>query len=308
MDRRKKILVNKYEVATEESLQRSSAKQGARVFAKVRIADALDIERSGLTDEEYSYALKAHFDFVVTASDMQSLFAVEFDGIQHSYDVNTLHRDKLKNTICDKLGIPLLRIDHAYLKRVEQFACVLDWLVEMWFMEQAWNKAYDQGDLSEDADFYPYSIFEWGYIENSRFVAVDITKLSLDELTELTKNGRRFTLRSYDPFASYQIYIRKLSEAWICLDAFPKTVEYIDWNSGYSKAIAYVQLPNHNFIVGTIRCRVSNFITGGVDLARNLAIVDCTQNLLKYRNGEAVAILFGELEKMKQSVKPKASC
>jgi hypothetical protein len=168
VDRRKKILDNRYEETTEKALQRSIAKQNARVLTKVRIADSLNIEKSGLTNEEYSYALKAHFDFVVTDSDTKSLFAVEFDGNQHQYDPDTRQRDKLKNSICDKLGMPLLRIDKEYLSRVERFASVLDWLTEMWFLEQAWDGAYDRGELPPDADFYPFLIFEWGYMhENS---------------------------------------------------------------------------------------------------------------------------------------------
>ncbi len=45
MDRRKRILVNSYEVATEEALQEVAKKYSVRVLPKLRTADALDIER-----------------------------------------------------------------------------------------------------------------------------------------------------------------------------------------------------------------------------------------------------------------------
>ncbi len=40
--------------------------------------------------EEYSYALKAHFDFVVVRDDTLALFAVEFDGPQHTHQTQQL--------------------------------------------------------------------------------------------------------------------------------------------------------------------------------------------------------------------------
>jgi hypothetical protein len=88
----------------------------------------------------------------------------------------------------------------------------------------------------------------------------------------------------------------------ICLDPFPETTEHIDWDSGYSDALAYVHLPNQTYVVGTVRCRVSNFITGGIEVARRLAVVDCTHKLLKHKNGENMAISSHELDKLKQRI------
>jgi len=61
MHRRKRILVNQYEEAVDAALIESASRCNVRVFPKVRIADTLDIQQSGLTNDEYSYALKAHF-------------------------------------------------------------------------------------------------------------------------------------------------------------------------------------------------------------------------------------------------------
>ena len=66
-DRRKRILTNEYEEATEIALTESALKCNARVYPKVRVADALEVNHSGLTDDEFSYSLKAHFDFLVLA-------------------------------------------------------------------------------------------------------------------------------------------------------------------------------------------------------------------------------------------------
>jgi hypothetical protein len=101
MDRRKPILVNIGEEATDTALQEAARQHGVRPHAKVRVADALDISRSGLSDDEYSYALKAHFDFVVASEeDRKPHFAVEFDGPYHDNDPKAIARDAMKDSIC----------------------------------------------------------------------------------------------------------------------------------------------------------------------------------------------------------------
>ena len=60
MDRRKPIL-NRSEAAAESALREAAKKNDARVFTKVRIADALRIDRSGLPGPLWRYALQGHF-------------------------------------------------------------------------------------------------------------------------------------------------------------------------------------------------------------------------------------------------------
>lgn len=121
MERRRKVLTNEYEEATHAALLDAAARCGARVFPKVRLADALNVESSGLTRDEYSYALKSHFDFVVERKGEPVAFAVEFNGQSHERDARVIVRDTLKNSICNKLGMPLLRIDAGYLRRDGRF-------------------------------------------------------------------------------------------------------------------------------------------------------------------------------------------
>jgi len=61
MHQRKRILVNQYEEAVDTALTESASRCNARVCPKVRIADTLDIQQSGLTNDEYSYALNSTF-------------------------------------------------------------------------------------------------------------------------------------------------------------------------------------------------------------------------------------------------------
>jgi hypothetical protein len=83
----------------------------ASVFPKMRVADVLRIERSGISDRYYTYALKAHFDFVVADDQGRPKLAIEFDGSGHD-PVN----DHLKNDLCERFGLPLVRITSRHLR------------------------------------------------------------------------------------------------------------------------------------------------------------------------------------------------
>ena len=58
MERRKRINVNQYESLTDAALRQAVEEFGARVCPKVRVADALDISGSGLSDEVFITRLK----------------------------------------------------------------------------------------------------------------------------------------------------------------------------------------------------------------------------------------------------------
>jgi hypothetical protein len=97
-DRRKRVL-NRSEAATRKILSSAAEKNGAEVHAKMRVADVLDIDRSGLDSDLYGYALRAHFDFVVADATDKALFAVEFDGPHHGSDAKARTNDAKKNAI-----------------------------------------------------------------------------------------------------------------------------------------------------------------------------------------------------------------
>ena len=64
MDRRKRV-VSLPERKAENVLGPVAARYGARVWPKVRVADALTIDGSGIDCDLYSYALSAHFDLLI---------------------------------------------------------------------------------------------------------------------------------------------------------------------------------------------------------------------------------------------------
>jgi Protein of unknown function (DUF2726) len=250
----KRVLVNKYEEETDAGLKEAAARSNALVFSKVGIKDILDIDkgRALLTKEEYSYAFKAHFDFVVTRADTSPVFVVEYDGSMHYADPATIERDKKKNAICQKLGMPLLRIDSQYLRRIGNFS-LIGWLTELWFIYEEWVEAQEKGLVPYDEPFL------------------------------------YFLVLGYDPFAASRIFIQRLFEEKRILDPAPTVATAID-DQGYARAIAWVRVTEELTVLGHARCLF--FMTrlipsvGAHSLAEELAIVDAAEKLKRYCRGD----------------------
>lgn len=93
------------------------AAHGCRLHAKVKLSDVLEPRGSGLEDDYFDYAARAHFDFIVV-QDNQVCFAIELDGPGHFWSHTTTDRDKMKNHICKHFDFELIRIDLGYLNEV----------------------------------------------------------------------------------------------------------------------------------------------------------------------------------------------
>lgn len=149
----KKIL-NLHEETVSQRLKSACVEHGAQVYAKVRVADILPIENSGVSAPEYTFALKSHFDFVIAGRDHVPLFAVEFDGPSHDSAEQT-GRDAIKNRLAERFGLPLLRVRSAHLLRRYDGWDLLTWIVEVWFLRKETDGIYDRGELPFDFDFDP---------------------------------------------------------------------------------------------------------------------------------------------------------
>jgi hypothetical protein len=142
-------LLNLSERSTHDRLQNVCAPLGACVFPKIRLADVLPINNSGISDEQFTFALRAHFDFTVADGRYFPLFVVEFDGESHD-DPGQQVRDRMKDALCARFGLPLLRIGEKYLD--PQFAKMdlLTWFAQVWFAEREYNRLKAAGEI----DFY----------------------------------------------------------------------------------------------------------------------------------------------------------
>ncbi len=251
MDRRKRLLVNSYEAAADAALREVAEKHGIRVVIKPRIADTLDIDGSGISHEAYSYALKAHFDFVVVREDALPFCAVEVDGPQHAFDSQVKYRDELKNALCQKLGMPLIRMDAEFLRQVGPFT-VIGWIIEMWLLYEDWQGAQPRGEVPEDEPFMFYLFPE------------------------------------YDPFITARAFLSQQHKKGACLASIPEELSVLEPDKGVLM-LALVPVTDELTIIGRARCRSFQFPTipsvSPRILSKELAVVDAAEKLKKYLNG-----------------------
>lgn len=160
----KKILTA-YEETTYSRLLQVCDVYGAHVYPKVRLADVLPIAHSGITDDEFRYALQSHFDFLAVNMDYEPLFTVEFDDPSHK-DPEVAQRDQKKNNLCERFSIPLLRINSRYLLSRYRDMDLLSYFVEVWFLSKVFDDAQESGDIPADEPFDPTFIIRSGGRQN----------------------------------------------------------------------------------------------------------------------------------------------
>jgi hypothetical protein len=80
------------------------------VQGHVGMGDVVASEGIGLSDAELRYLRLAHFDFVIWDAKEQAVVALEYDGVHHVTDPEQQRRDRLKDSICHKAGLPLYRV------------------------------------------------------------------------------------------------------------------------------------------------------------------------------------------------------
>ncbi|MCE2574036.1 DUF2726 domain-containing protein [Komagataeibacter sp. FNDCR2] len=156
----KKIL-NYPEEATYRELQKLSTEYGYNVHVKIRLADVLPIEGSGIDHAHYSFALKSHFDFLICNTEQDPIFAVEFDGPSHKGPVQ-ISRDKKKDALTKHFELPLLRIKTSHLLKKYNKASLLRWIISSWELQREFNAAQERGEIPIDEDFDPIMVWHSG--------------------------------------------------------------------------------------------------------------------------------------------------
>lgn len=157
MDQLRQVL-DRDERAVDQRLVPISQKHGARVFSKMRIADVINLDARHLTRRHREYGLMAHFDFVVADAALRPHFAIEFDGASHLKPIQQA-RDAIKDAICKQFGLPLLRINSHYIVKKYRKFDLLTWIVDVWFLQTAFNEAQADGHIPSDELFDPITFF-----------------------------------------------------------------------------------------------------------------------------------------------------
>lgn len=251
-------LLNHYEKVTYEHLKPICDRNGATVFAKVRLKDALPIENSGVTGPEYRFALQSHFDFLVVDAETKPLFAVEYDGRQHG-DQRQVERDRVKNALCERFDFGLLRIRSNHIVRKFRGLDLLTYFIEVWFMHDAFYAAQRDGLVPLDEDFDPWLVAHDGRSEKSF------------------------------PFwlsADAQIALQRLYNEGRITEPIPSDYIGIDSENNY-RALAWIEISDGQFAAISTGMRAQNFPIVVSDLLSQIAICDLHSRVLAVIDGGA---------------------
>ena len=149
-------VLNASERDVKLKLEGAAVLNGARVLPKVRLADLVKIEHSGISNTAYRYALQCHLDFVVVDAETRPLFAVEFDGRGH----NSCN-DPLKEDLCERFGMPLARADHRHADASARGLDAIEWLAEVYFAHRGAADAQEAGIIPDDEPLDPLMMAGW---------------------------------------------------------------------------------------------------------------------------------------------------
>lgn len=275
MQNLKKIL-NKPENLTHSILQKVCERNDALVFAKVRLADVFAIEGSGISSTQYRFALQSHFDFIVTGKNHIALFAVEFDGVLHTGEEQKA-RDIIKDSLCDKFGLPILRINSKYIDKSYRGVDLLTWFIEVWFLQDAFYKAQENGEIPYDEPFTPqFFISISGYDKQfplwlSAPIGAKIQKLCLEE-----------KVKDF----GYSTYVNR------------------DERGNY-KAISYIRVTETEGIMDEIGMRGQKFPVSEAELLMEIAPYFINERLEAVMSGQQKTISLDSIRKAINTFKEK---
>lgn len=142
-----------FETSPEKRVRRvlSLAVEGTRYWANSQTPiESLLMADEDDSPEERSMIRNGTFDFTIHRESSQTAaWAVEYDGPTHD-EPDQARRDLVKNRICGKMNLPLLRIGHRedddFLTAIERVAA-LEWLVRRWIAYES-----EIGDLIRQSD------------------------------------------------------------------------------------------------------------------------------------------------------------
>ncbi len=148
-------LLNRSEEAVFHELHKIASDNGFRVFSKPRLSDVIKKDNTHLTSREFDFYTRSHCDFVLTDTQSRPLMIVEYDGPLHQLSMKQRERDEIKNELCRRAEIGLLRINDRYVTRLYRGMSVLRWIVEVCELEKAFCDAQVNGDIPWDEPFDP---------------------------------------------------------------------------------------------------------------------------------------------------------
>jgi len=145
-------LLNRSEEFAFRELQSITSDNNLKVFPKPRLSDVLQKDGTFLTQREFDFYTRSHCDFVITDNQFRPVMVIEYDGPLHA-DAKQQERDEIKNELCRRAGLGMLRIHDRHVTKLYRGMSVLRWIVEVSELEKAFYVAQAEGQIPYDEPF-----------------------------------------------------------------------------------------------------------------------------------------------------------
>ncbi|MCP1843947.1 very-short-patch-repair endonuclease [Bradyrhizobium sp. USDA 4524] len=155
-------LLNRSEEVAYRELQKITSDNALKVFPKQRLSDVIQKGKAYLTQREFDFYTRSHCDFVVTDAAYRPLMVVEYDGPLHQTDEKQQERDAIKNDLCRRAELGMLRINDNYVTKLYRGMTVLRWIIEVTELSKAFDQAQHEGQIPRDESFDPAFIVSSG--------------------------------------------------------------------------------------------------------------------------------------------------
>jgi very-short-patch-repair endonuclease len=233
-----------------------------------------------ITNEQWSYATRAQFDFVVcNATTYMPDFAVELDDPTHRKP-EAQRRDRMKDALCEAAGLELLRIESSALYPGPHGRRILEYLVDARsFMQAVWEQQ-EAGLLPQDEPFdYRNAI---GRLPNGR----------LGFINDLGTLARLAAIDAHDKKLVASPIIQGLS---------------LYWKDGWAEGWGWLHLKDDLYFFERVQVREYRFYCGigAGDLAQDLAAAAVGEKLRLLGSDEPILSRWSEIKRAFERVKER---
>lgn len=143
------------EYKTNVLLRRHFRDKDFLIYKEMALRRVVKIDKEEVDEGEWDYYSKASLDFVICNDDSDQTFEmiIEYDGVQHEKNKLLIKKDKLKDQIFRKTGLPILRIGFEDVELRGDYS-VLEFILDSYFGAKEFEQLREQGNISYDEDYF----------------------------------------------------------------------------------------------------------------------------------------------------------
>lgn len=249
------------------------------VLPGFKLSQVIRSRPPGITLEQWNYATRAHFDFVVADRSYRTEFAVELDGPSHDTP-DGQRRDGMKNALCEAVDLELLRIESSALTPGPKGRRLVEYLIDARELGKAFLEQQEAGAIPWDEP-YDYRHF-LGIGADGR----------VEFINDLAAPARIAAFAARDAGAIEGDGIRGAS---------------FYWKNGWAEGWAWLKFRGDLFFFRSTRLRTYRFFCGmgPGELAEDLSVAAIGEDLAQLETGAATLLRADHIQRRVEATRAR---